>query len=161
MYRNTIFALLLCASGFSQSKPASKAPEVPNRALMFNIIAAWNTGDPAKAAPFYDQSPENVYFDITPLQYRGWKEYDEGVRKVFSDFQTFSLNLHDDARVHKAGNTAWGTATWSAQGKLKNGNGVSLEGRWTCIWEKKGGKWLIVHDTFSVPWAPPSERRER
>lgn len=160
MYKIIIFVFLLRASGFSQSKPAANA-EVPSKALMSKILAAWNTGDPAKAAPFYDKTPTNVYFDFAPLQYKGWNEYDAGVKQAMATFQSLKFTLHDDAKVHRAGNTAWGTATWSGQGKLKNGNGVSLEGRWTCIWEKKGANWLIVHEHFSVPWAPESESRHR
>jgi ketosteroid isomerase-like protein len=161
MYKIVIFAFFLCANGFSQSKPAAKPAEVPSPALMSNILAAWNTGDPTKAAPFYDKSANNVYFDIAPLKYRGWAEYDTGVRQILSTFQNFTFTLHDDVRIHRSGNTAWGTATWSGQGKLKNGNGVSLEGRWSCIWEKKGAHWLIVHEHHSVPWAPEAESRHR
>jgi ketosteroid isomerase-like protein len=161
MYKNTIVILLLCASGFAQSKPATKVTGVPSKALMTKILAAWNTGDPANAAPFYDKTPTNVYFDFAPLQYKGWDEYESGVKQALATFQSLKFDLHDDARVHRDGDAAWGTATWSAQGKLRNGNGVSLEGRWTCIWKKKGPNWLVVHEHFSVPWAPESESRHR
>jgi len=83
------------------------------------------------------------------------------VKQALAMFQSLKFTLHDDAKVHRAGNLAWGTATWSGQGKLKNGNGVGLEGRWTVIWEKKSGNWLVVHEHFSVPWTPEAESRHR
>jgi ketosteroid isomerase-like protein len=164
MLKRLLIPLLLCATAFSQAKPATQAAasskEVPSAALLQKIIAAWNTGDPANAAPFYDKTPTNVYFDIAPLQYKGWDEYQAGVKELFAAFESMKFSLHDDARIHNAGNTAWGTVTWTAQGKMKNGNGVNLDGRWTCIWEKKGKNWLIVHEHFSAPFTPPSESRQ-
>jgi len=54
------------------------------KTLIDNYWAAWSTLDPAKAAPMYDQSPSAVFFDIAPLKYNGWKEYQEGVKQVFA-----------------------------------------------------------------------------
>jgi ketosteroid isomerase-like protein len=161
MFKSILAVVLLFASASAQPKPATKGADAPSPVLMTKIIAAWNTGDPANAAPYYDKSPDNVYFDFAPLQYKGWDEYDAGVKRALATFQSLKFTVHDDARVHRAGNTAWGTATWSAQGKLKNGNGVSLEGRWTIIWQRKATHWLVVHEHFSVPWTPEPESRHR
>lgn len=161
MYKIAAVCLLLCASAFGQSKETAKAAEVPSAALMQKIIAAWNTDDPANAARFYDKSSDDVFFDITPLEYRGWAAYEAGVKQQFAGFENLKFKLNNDEKVHHAGSTAWATATWEADGKMKNGNKVSLEGRWTVIWEKKAGKWLIVHEHFSAPWIPPSEMRQR
>jgi ketosteroid isomerase-like protein len=35
----------------------------------------------------------------------------------------------------------------------KDGKTSPLNGRHTAVWEKIGGKWLIVHDHVSVPMA--------
>jgi ketosteroid isomerase-like protein len=161
MHRTLFIGLLCCASAVAQTQPASKQTDLPSSALMSRIIAAWNTGDPANAAPFYDKEPANVYFDFAPLEYKGWNEFDAGVRQALAMFQSLKFALHDRARVHRAGGTAWGTATWTAQGKLNNGNLVSLQGRWTCIWEKRGANWRVVHEHFSVPWMPEPESRHR
>jgi len=133
----------------------------PSPALMSSILDAWSAGGPAKAAVYYDKSPADIFFDLTPLEYKGWTEYNSGAPTALGVFDTIKFTLHGDAKVHRAGSTAWGTATWSAEGKLKNGNGVSLEGRWTVIWEKKGSQWLIVHEHLSAPWQPERESRHR
>jgi ketosteroid isomerase-like protein len=154
----SILLLLTTFASAQNSKPASSAP---SPALMSTILAAWSTGDPAKAAPYYDKASTDVFYDFAPLQYKGWVAYEAGVKQALGTFEYLKLSLHNDAQVHRAGNTAWGTATWTGDGKLKTGNRVGLEGRWTVIWEKRGNKWLIVHEHFSVPWAPESESRHR
>jgi ketosteroid isomerase-like protein len=98
---------------------------------------------------------------MAPLQYKGWAEYESGLKQVLAGFEYLKLTVHDDAAVHRSGEWAWATATWSGDGKMKNGNKLDLEGRWTVIWQRKSGKWLIVHEHVSVPWSPPSEKRER
>jgi ketosteroid isomerase-like protein len=161
MYRSIVVGILLCASAFAQAKTATKTANVPSPALMSRILAAWSSGNPANAAPFYDKSPADVFYDFAPLQYKGWTDYEAGVKQALGTFEYLKLTLHDDARVHRSGNIAWGTATWSGEGKLKNGNKLVLEGRWTLVWEKKGANWLVVHEHFSVPWTPEPESRHR
>jgi ketosteroid isomerase-like protein len=34
---------------------------------------------------------------------------------------------------------------------MKDGKGLEADTRQTAIWEKRGGKWLIVHEHVSVP----------
>lgn len=152
-----VIAVLLVASSLS----LAQAQKAPTPALMSAILNAWSTGGPAKAAAYYDNSPTDIFFDLTPLQYKGWSEYNAGAPTALGLFETIKFTLHDDAKIHRAGNTTWGTATWTADGKLKTGNGVNLEGRWTVIWEKKGSQWLIVHEHFSTPWQPERESRHR
>ena len=154
------FLVLTSVMACGQAKPG----DPPSQQLMAANLAAWSTGGPEAAAPFYDKSPENVYFDIAPVQYKGWSQYQAGVKDVLAGFETFKLSLRpeDEPSVHWAGKLAWGTATFTADGKLKNGNAVNLIGRWTVIWQKRAGKWLIVHEHVSVPWAGPEpEKREK
>jgi len=160
--RKLFVVLLVLASVLASAQ--AKPGDAPSKQLMAANLAAWSTGGPEAAAPFYDKSPENVYFDIAPVQYKGWTEYQAGVKEVLAGFETFKLTLRadDEPRIHTAGNWAWGTATFTADGKLKNGNAVDLTGRWTVIWQKKAGKWLIVHEHVSAPWGGPEpEKREK
>jgi ketosteroid isomerase-like protein len=41
--------------------------------------------------------------------------------------------------------------TFHLSGKKKTGESVEVDGRHTVIWENRSGKWLIVHEHFSVP----------
>ncbi len=152
--------MLIPASVLAFAKDAKSADQ-PGKPLMEKILAAWSSGDPTKATPFYDQAAGNIYFDVAPLQYHGFSEYVEGAKQVVGMFQTFKLTVNDDVQVHPSGSWAWATATFKAEGKMVNGNGLSEQGRWTVIWQKKGGKWLVVHEHVSFPWTPPTERRQR
>ena len=65
--------------------------------------------------------------------------------------QTTKWTVNDDAVVHRAGNDAWATATVHTEYVFKNGSRQVMEERWTLIWTKKGGNWLVVHEHFSAP----------
>jgi ketosteroid isomerase-like protein len=156
------FCVVSAVSAFSQSNSSAQPGDRPSKELMVAYCDAWSTGGPDKAAAFYDKSPDNVFFDIAPLKYKGWAEYEPGVKQMLSTFETAKLTLGDDVAIHPAGNWAWGTSTMTLSGKLKTGNQVSLPARWTAIWLNKGGKWLIVHEHVSVPWGgPESEKRDK
>jgi ketosteroid isomerase-like protein len=127
----------------------------PDAAKLQQVMTAWTTLDPAKAAVFYAKDPRLVFYDFMPRKYTGWAAYDKGVREEFKDFKSLSLKVLNDAEVHVAGNTAWATATVDADLSLKDGSRSRLDGRWTSIWEKRGNEWLIVHEHVSSPLPPP------
>jgi ketosteroid isomerase-like protein len=127
----------------------------PNAAKLQQVMNAWATLDPAKAAVFYAKDPGLVFFDFMPQKYTGWAAYDKGVRESFKDFKSLSLKVQNDADVHVTGNTAWTTATVAVDGAMKDGSRLRLDGRWTLVWEKRGNDWLIVHEHASAPLPPP------
>ena len=150
--KKLIFIAALAALSLCTLQAAAQAAKgAPDKAYMQQILDTWNTMDPAKASVYYSQNPENVYFDIAPLKYTGFSEYEAGVKKLFADFNSLKMTVNDDARVHRKGNQAWGTATFHLEAALKNGAKESADGRWTVVWEKQGGKWLILHEHVSFP----------
>lgn len=122
----------------------------PDKALMQKIWDAWSTLDPANAAPFY-ASGQHVFFDIAPLKYGGWDEYQKGVVAVLADFKTAKMTVNDDAELHAAGPIYWGTATVKEDATMKSGKREMGNFRWTVVFQKENGKWLIVHEHISVP----------
>lgn len=147
------FALIpASASGQSATKSrTASAAQKEFQALINRYYAAWNTGDPEKAAPLYAKDPDLVFYDIAPLKYTGWAEYDKGVRGVLGSFASAKFTPHDDLRVTRRGTIAWTTVTWHLSGKKKTGQSVEMDGRQTLIWELRGGHWLVVHEHFSAP----------
>lgn len=148
--RRTVTALAFCL--FASSLLAQQAPD---RATLEKVLAAWATMDPARAGEFYSKDAGRLYFDIAPVKYDGWAAYEKGVRELFKTMKSISFKLNDDAQVHRAGNTAWGAATVATDVVNNDGSNMHLDARWTSIWEKHGGKWLIVHDHFSAPLPEP------
>jgi ketosteroid isomerase-like protein len=112
---------------------------------------AWSTLDPDKPAVMYVQNADAVFYDITPLKYNGWNEYKEGVKKLFATAASASFAANDDLKVTRKGNIAWTTSTFHGTINRKDGKTMQLQGRHTAIWEKRGGKWLIVHEHVSAP----------
>ncbi|MCI0350482.1 MAG: nuclear transport factor 2 family protein [Acidobacteriales bacterium] len=153
-----VAAFLFCAVQVGAQTPTKG---VPDKAYMQQILDAWSTLDPAKASVFYSRSPENVYFDIAPLKYNGWSEYEAGVKKLFATFSALKLTLNDDVRVHHKGNDAWATATFRVDETHKDGTKQSSDGRWTIVWQKQGGQWLIVHEQVSLPAPAPAAVAEK
>jgi ketosteroid isomerase-like protein len=92
-----------------------------------------------------------VFYDLTPLKYTGWAEYNAGIRQVFASFASAKFTPQQDLKVMRRGTVAWTTVTWHLAGKKKTGEAVELDGRHSAIWENRGGKWLIVHEHFSAP----------
>jgi len=129
----------------------TKSNDLEFKALIDRYSSAWSSLDPNNAAPLYAKDADLVFYDIAPLKYSGWAEYDQGVRKVLGGFETLKLTPNNDLKVTRRGNIAWTTVTHHLSAKLKGGGPMESDVRQTVIWEKRNGKWLIVHEHFSAP----------
>jgi ketosteroid isomerase-like protein len=154
-----LFAVLFCLlalalPGSAQTKKSamkkSAAGPVPDKALMQKIWDGWSTLDPASVANHYATGP-HVFFDIAPLKYGSWDEYEKGVKAVLSGYKSAKFTVNDDAIVHAHGDLVWATATLAEQMTTKAGKVEMGSFRWTVIWENEDGKWLIVHEHVSQP----------
>jgi ketosteroid isomerase-like protein len=147
-----LVGLVLASLGLNaQSKKAAKPDgAAPGKAHLQKIWDAWSTLDPANAAQFYASGP-HVFFDIAPLKYANWDEYQKGVVAVLADFKTAKLTVNDDAEIHPAGTIVWATATVKEDATMKSGKREMGNFRWTVVFEKQNGKWLIVHEHISEP----------
>ena len=121
--------------------------------LIKQYYAAWSTLDPDQAAPLYAKDADLVFFDIAPLKYtHGWKEYRDNFKtNVAPTFSSLKITPNDDMKVIRKGEVALVTLTFHASIKPKEGEPMELDGRHTLFWERRGGKWLIVHEHASKP----------
>jgi len=99
----------------------------------------------------YAKDADLIFYDIAPLKYTGWAEYNKGVRNVLGGFESLKLTPNNDLKVTRRGSIAWTTVTFHLSAKQKGGGQMELDGRHTASWERRGGKWLIVHEHFSAP----------
>jgi ketosteroid isomerase-like protein len=150
-YLAVVVVLAMQCLAADQMKSGKKVAGAPDAAYMQKVLDAWNTLDTSKVAPYYAQGAGHVFFDISPLKYNSWDEYASGVSQMATDLKSLSLVSNDDATVHVDGNMAWGTATVKGDFVHKSGKRDMATYRWTAIWEKQDGKWIIVHDHFSAP----------
>ena len=122
------------------------------KARMNAMLRAWETLDPAKAAPYYDKDPKLAFYDVAPFKYTGWEEYARGVLATFGPtYSSGKFFLHDDIDLHRGGKLTWATASLDFEILRKDGGRELLKDlRWTLIWEKRGNDWLLVHEHLSV-----------
>jgi ketosteroid isomerase-like protein len=146
-----VLALTLAGSAqvkkSTMKKPAGPAPD---KALMQKIWDGWSTLDTANVAKFYASGP-HTFFDITPLKYGSWDEYEKGVKGVLAGYKSAKFTLNDDADVHAHGDLVWATATVKEEMTTKAGKLEMGVFRWTVIFASEEGKWLIVHEHVSAP----------
>jgi len=138
-------AVCLARNSSAKSEPGRA---VPDKALMQKLLDGWSTLNPDSVAAHYPSGP-HTYFDIAPLKYNNWDEYSAGVKKLGASYKTFKTTLNDDAQVHHDGEVTWATATVREEATLQTGQRETATFRWTVIWEKEGGKWMIVHEHTS------------
>jgi ketosteroid isomerase-like protein len=149
----TLAVCLIAVCSFAQTKSAKKKMTpggAPDKALMQKIWDGWATLDTANTAGFYAKG-DHTFFDIAPLKYSSWDEYESGVKKVLGDYKSAAFTVNDDAQIHPAGEYYWGTATVKSDMTQKSGKREMGQFRWTVIWHKEDGKWLIVHEHVSSP----------
>jgi ketosteroid isomerase-like protein len=145
--------LAVTLSGFAQTKksPMKKAAgPAPDKAYMQKIWDGWATADPANVAQYYASGP-HAFFDIAPLKYGSWDEYQKGVKNILAGNKSAKFKVNDDAAIHPHGDLVWGTATVNYEMTTKAGKVEMGNFRWTVIWENEDGKWLTVHEHVSEP----------
>jgi ketosteroid isomerase-like protein len=146
--------LALTLSGAAQTKKAamkkSGAGPAPDKSYLQKIWDGWSTLDPANAAKYYATGP-HVFFDIAPLKYNSWDEYEKGVKGVLAGYKSAKFTVNDDAAVHPQRDLVWITATVHEEMTTKAGKVEMGNFRWTAIFENEDGKWLIVHEHVSAP----------
>ncbi|HEX7961352.1 MAG TPA: nuclear transport factor 2 family protein [Terriglobales bacterium] len=153
-----IVAGFAAASARSSKKSQSDVAAIKSRAEQ--VWKAYETLDASKARPFYSSAPNDVYFDIAPLQYRGIDAYQQGVAQLLKTFRSISFQHNGDLEIHPVGNQAWCTETLTAGIVHADGNKGNLQIRWTAIWEKQNGNWVIVHEHVSAPLGAQPEREQ-
>jgi ketosteroid isomerase-like protein len=128
----------------------SNAGPAPDKVVMQKLWDGWSTLDPVNVAKYYAGGP-HVFFDIAPLKYSSWDEYQSGAKAVLAGYKSARFTVSDDAVLHTHGDLVWGTATVKEEMTTKAGKVEMGNFRWTVIWANEDGKWLIVHEHVSVP----------
>lgn len=131
----------------SEKKSAGPGPD---KAYLQKVWDGWGTLDPANTAQFYAPG-QHTFFDVAPLKYNSWDEYEAGVKKELADYKSAKFTVNDDAELHSAGEYVWGTATVKEDALMKSGKHEMGTFRWTVVFERQNGKWLIVHEHVSEP----------
>ena len=147
-----IFTVAACCFSFAQkSTPKKAVGHAVDRAYLQQIWDGWAKLDPANQAQYYAKG-NHTFFDIAPLKYNSWDEYQAGVTKVLSGYKAATFTLNDDVEIHpEAGNIVWGTATVKSDMTTTAGKREMGAFRWTYVFGKQDGKWVVIHEHVSAP----------
>jgi ketosteroid isomerase-like protein len=158
-YQKRLLAVLLCVlaltvAGVAQKKSAAKksagAGPALEKAYLQKIWDGWATLKPADVAQYYATGP-HVFFDIAPVKYSSWDEYQAGASKLLADYKAAKFTLNDDLEIHGGGDMAWVASTVASEMTRKTGKVEMATMRWTAVLHKQEGKWVIVHEHVSEP----------
>ena len=152
MKRMAVLVLVVgvAIGGYAQKAAKTAAGGAVDKAYLQKIWDGWATLDAAGQKQYYAQGP-HVFFDIAPLKYASWDEYQSGVTQVLSSYKAAKCTVNDDAQIHKSGDAYWVTSTVAYEMTQKSGKVEMGKFRWTAVFEKQDGKWLIVHEHVSEP----------
>src|SRR6478672_1226437 len=142
--------LAIVVVGVLGMAPAGKEPDF--RAMQAEVDKAWCSLRAENAAPFYAKGKDNLFFDVAPMKYQGWSEYQDGAQKIFLDgAKSMKFIPKGDDHLTRSGDVAWTERTLHLSAEMKDGRPLELDCRDTVIWQRLGGKWLIVHEHVSAP----------
>ncbi len=96
-------------------------------------------------------APNLVSFDIEPpLRHLGAEAKWNNWIKVFAVYQAIDYEIRD-LTVQVSGDLAAVYAVNHISGSLQSGDKTDYWLRWTAVFRKIDGTWLITHDQVSVP----------
>lgn len=148
-----LLAFALCGSAQTTKKSTMKqsaAGAPPDRAFLQKIWDGWSTLDPDNVAKYY-ATGAHTFFDIAPLKYNSWEEYEKGSKALAATYKSAKFTLNDDVAIHPHGDLVWVTATVASEMIEKSGKVDMGNFRWTAVFENEDGKWMMVHEHVSAP----------
>jgi ketosteroid isomerase-like protein len=146
---SVLCCLILATTSVARAQRTPAAPPIPDAAYLQKIWDGWATLDAARQTQFYAQGP-HTFFDEAPLKYDSWKEFEAGVGKILTSIKWAKFTV-EEAHIHPAGQYVWATALINQDALLQDGKRDKAILRWTVVFHRESGKWLIVHEHVSRP----------
>lgn len=148
-------ALMLAIAPTARAQSSSTA-EV--RRQLAEYFSGWGSMDVDRVGALYAKDADILFFDGSPLKYTGWAEYAKGAKSTFAGLKSLTIGPSSDMRTRRDGNVAWSTGTMKLTLIPKKGDATQLDVRSTIVWERRKGKWLIVHEHLSAPLQEPAKK---
>lgn len=117
------------------------------------IVQAFEKGDYASLSQHYAPEVTVVPGDYNPPVV-GWAAAEQRYRAAFARF-TGVVMSRENTRIERRGKSAWAVYQWQFVG-MAGSQPFTAVGHTTLVLEKRGGKWLVVHNHTSAIPAPPA-----
>jgi uncharacterized protein (TIGR02246 family) len=128
------------------------------RALFEAFNAAWERRDPAFIDTYYAHDPDGVFF-FERRQLLGWPKVDSLYQAMFASAARGEVDSRFDVLdVGARGDLAWVAANFRLEVVAPAGGTTVDEGRQTVVFERRDGRWVVVHRHTSFQ-APPGPQR--
>lgn len=159
--RTSRFVLLLALTpAFAAAQTAAdrrSAAEIRDLFQQFN--AAWERRDPGFIDRYYAHDSGAVFF-FERRQLTGWPRVDTLYRNMFANAARGRVrSLADILDVGARGNVGWLAANFRLEVIEAGGDTTVDEGRQSLVFEKRGGRWVVVHRHTSFQAPPGPQRR--
>lgn len=152
---------ILCTAGWNALAAQRVAPRAATSAgstvesALRKLDDAELAGIQRRDAKFVDDvyAPNAVVFPYyLPLKLEGREEARTAWQSFFDRFATITKNQWTERVYHSAGPaSAWMTCLWHLEGTNSDGQAIELNLRVTRQYEKRQGRWMVVHEHFSAP----------
>lgn len=124
-----------------------------------DYYAAWaiETGRPnfERLSQIYAEDPDIIFYDILP-PLEGYRGFDALQREVYADIVRMTATPNKDLRVWMLaeGRVAITAQTYRQSIVFRTGKSFAVDARETDVWERRDGRWRIVHAHASSVIAP-------
>jgi len=134
------------------------AEEVSVRRQLAELGRAWNSGGQpfefARVAAFYQRADDLYSLSLASSRDAaavGWDGYRKRWEPLLARFANWTLTPRGEPTVLVHGNTAWTTCEAVLRGVDQDGRDVAATVRGLRVWQKLGGRWLIVQEHLELP----------
>ena len=131
-----------------------KANAQTKTAILNTLKRMWDMyalKDVDKIMSFYLPGPDLFVLGSGPDEkYIGPKRARAGLKRDFKQASQTKVTLAN-VHVSAAGRVAWLASDCTFYAKV-NSQRISMTGRLTCVFEKRGKRWLIAQSHFSMPY---------
>jgi uncharacterized protein (TIGR02246 family) len=148
----TACAIFVALSLTAFATPARADARADIKALEDRFVAAFKAKDVDAIMKVYAPGQTLVVFDVVPpRQYVGAAAYRKDWQTVFGSFDGPITVELTDLDIGADRNLAYSHSIQRVAGTNKHGKKLDLTVRVTDVYQKIGGRWLIVHEHVSVP----------
>ena len=152
-------AMGVASAGPGQAQSAADQRSVREvLALFTEFNRAWERRDSAFINRYYAHDTSGVFF-FERRQLGGWPRVDTLYRNMFANAARGTVQSTSDVLdVGARGNVAWLAANFRLEVTEPSGATTVDEGRQSLVFERRAGRWVVVHRHTSFQ-APPGPQR--